>query len=246
MSTVYALHPQPDGPYNPQTQVCTSCSVRQFALFGSLDEAALQRLHYHIADIHLEGGQTLYSAQQIGSAVFTVRSGVVRMERSSDNGERRVMRLAGGTELLGLEALLGQTYAADAIACTDVTVCRIPRVLIEELTNDRPALTRDLMKRWQRALDEADEWLVELSRGPARHRMLRLLLKLSEYADDRGLIWLPTRQDMGAMLDMTFETASRLISALRREAILEPVGARQARLSMEHLMAALREDNAGR
>ncbi len=246
MSTVYALHPQPDGPYNPQTQVCASCSVRQFALFGALDEAALQRLHYHIADIRLEAGQTIYSAQQIGSAVFTVRSGVVRMERSSDNGERRVMRLAGTTELLGLESLLGQTYAADAIACTDVQICRIPRVLIEELTNDRPALTRDLMKRWQRALDEADEWLVELSRGPARHRMLRLLLKLSEYSDDRGLIWLPTRQDMGAMLDMTFETASRLISVLRREEIVEPIGARQARLSMDRLMAALKDDNAGR
>jgi CRP/FNR family transcriptional regulator len=246
MSTVYALHPQPDGPYNPQTQVCSTCSVRQFALFGALDEAALQRLHYHIADMRLEPGQTIYSAQQAGSAVYTVRSGVVRLERSSDNGDRRVMRLASSTELLGLEALLGQTYAADAIACTEVQVCRIPRVLIEELTQHQPALTRDLMKRWQRALDEADEWLVELSRGPARHRMLRLLLKLSEYSDEQGLIWQPTRQDMGAMLDMTFETASRLISALRKEGIVEPVGARQARLTMDRLMLALKDDNAGR
>ncbi|PXW93562.1 CRP-like cAMP-binding protein [Sphaerotilus hippei] len=241
MSSVVALQPLPRGPYNPQAEVCASCSVRQFALFGALDEAALQRLHCHIADLRLEEGQSLYDAQQNGSAVFTVRSGVVRLERCSDAGERRIMRLAGRTDLLGLEALLGQTYAADAVACTPVQVCRIPRVLIEELSAEHAALTRDLMKRWQRALDDADEWLVELSRGPARQRMLRLLLKLSEYSDVAHQIWLPTRQDMGAMLDMTFETASRLISALRREGVLEPIDARHARLSMDRLMAALKD-----
>lgn len=233
------------GPYNPQAQVCVSCSVRQFALFGALDEAGLAQIHYRIADLHLEPGQVLYSAQDSGSAVFTVRSGVLRLERSSEAGERRILRLAGRTDLLGLEAILHQTYATDAIACTEVQVCRIPRVLIDELSVGQPGLTRDLMKRWQRALDEADEWLVELSRGPARHRMLRLLLKLSEYGDEHGRIWLPTRQEMGAMLDMTFETASRLVSALRREGVLKAVESRQARLDMDRLIAALKDDAAG-
>jgi CRP-like cAMP-binding protein len=248
---VIALHTSQDfTPYNPQAQVCVQCSVRQFALFGALDEAALKEIHYHIADMRLEPGELIYSAQSPGSAVYTVRSGVVRMERISEGGERRILRLAGRTDLLGLEAILHQTYAADAVACTTVEVCRIPRVLIDELGQKHPLLLRDLMKRWQRALDDADEWLTELTRGVARQRMLRLLLKLSEYGNDTGqnssLIWLPTRPEMGAMLDMTFETASRLISALRREGILEPVDPRQARIHMDALMAALRETPASR
>ena len=234
------------GPYNPQAQVCASCSVRQFALFGTLDEAALAQIHYRIADLTLEPGQTLYAAQDSGSAVFTVRSGVLRLERTSEAGERRILRLAGRTDLLGLEAILHQTYAADAVACTEVQVCRIPRVLIDELSAAHPEITRDLMKRWQRALDDADEWLTELARGPARHRMLRLLLKLSEFGDENGCIWMPTRQEMGAMLDMTFETASRLVSALRREGVLHAVDARHARLDMDALMQALKDDSAGR
>lgn len=233
---------QASGTYRPQAEVCASCSVRQFALFGALDEAALAQIHYRIADIRLEPGQTLYSAQDSGSAVFTVRRGVLRMERSSESGERRILRLAGRTDLIGLESILHQTYAADAVACTEVEVCRIPRVLIDELSVAHPGLTRDLMKRWQRALDDADEWLTELARGPARHRMLRLLLKLSEYGEDDGRLWLPTRQEMGAMLDMTFETASRLVSALRREGVLKSVDGRQARLDMDALMVALKED----
>lgn len=222
------------------------CGVRQFALFGSLDEAALKEIHYHIANMRLEPGELIYAAQSPGSAVYTVRSGVVRMEKVSEAGERRILRLSGRTDLLGLESILNQTYAADAVACTTVEVCRIPRVLIDELGQKHPLLLRDLMKRWQRALDDADEWLTELTRGVARQRMLRLLLKLSEYGSDDGLIWLPTRPEMGAMLDMTFETASRLISALRRDGILEPVDQRQARIHMDALMAALREVPASR
>ncbi|MEX8520420.1 MAG: Crp/Fnr family transcriptional regulator [Leptothrix sp. (in: b-proteobacteria)] len=233
-------------PYNPQAHVCAQCGVRQFALFGALDEAALAEIHYHIADIRLQPGALLYAAQSPGSAVYTIRSGVVRMERVSEAGERRILRLSGRTDLLGLESILHQTYAADAVACTTVDVCRIPRVLIDELGQKHPQLLRDLMKRWQRALDDADEWLTELTRGPARQRMLRLLLKLSEYSSDDGLIWLPTRPEMGAMLDMTFETASRLISVLKRENILEPIDLRSARIHMPALMVALRGNTTER
>ena len=97
------------------------------------------------------------------------------------------------------------------------------------------------MKRWQAALDEAEEWLTELSTGDARWRMLRLLLKLSEYGEPDGRIWLPARGDIGAMLDVTVETASRLVAALKREGVMQFADLRHARLDMAKLLAALRE-----
>lgn len=226
-------------PAHPQSAVCQACGVRQFALFGALDEAALDRIHQHIADLRIEPGQRVFGAQDPGQAVYTVRGGVVRLERVSESGERRILRLAGRTDLIGLEAMLGQRYAADAVACTTVEVCRIPRSLIQDLSSREPQLVMDLMKRWQRALDDSEEWLAELATGQARRRMLRLLLKLSEYADPAGLVWLPMRDEMGAMLDMTVETASRIVSMLRREGVIEPVGAREARLDMPRLLGML-------
>jgi len=229
--------------YNPQARACMSCGVRRFALFGVLDDEALQHIHHHIADIALEPGQRLYTANDRGVAAFTVREGVVRLERSSERGDRRIVRLAGRSNLVGMEAMLGQTYAADAIACTPVRACRLPRALIDDLAAERPVLLRDLMKRWQNALDEADEWLTELATGSARWRMLRLLLKLTEYGDDAGRVWLPARQDMGAMLGMTVETASRLVAGLRREGMLDLVDGRHARLDMAALMAAIKRES---
>jgi CRP/FNR family transcriptional regulator len=230
--------------FNPQARVCADCGVRKFSLFGVLDHAALDSIHVHIADIRLQPGQSLYSAQDAGVASFTVRSGVVRLERSNERGERRILRLAGRSDMLGMEAMLGQSYAADAVACTEVQVCRLPRTLVDELSREQPDMLLDMMKRWQRALDDADEWLTELCAGPARHRMLRLLLKLSEYADG-GAVWLPSRLEMGAMLDMTIETASRLVSQLKREGLLDTPDQRHAHIHMDRLMAALRAEHAG-
>jgi CRP-like cAMP-binding protein len=240
-----ALHGQAPVPAaSPQSRVCSDCGVRQSALFGVLDDGALGDINIHIADVRLNAGEPLFTAHAGGKALYTVRAGVVRIERTSEAGERRILRLAGRGDLIGLEAVLHQTYAADAVACTDVEVCRIPRTLIDELTLKHPELMLDLMKRWQRTLDDADEWLTELTRGAARHRMLRLLLKLSEYGAPDGRIWWPTRQEMGAMLDMTFETASRLVSSLRREGVIEPIDMRHARLNMDGLLQALRVDAA--
>lgn len=228
--------------YNPQARACIECGVRRFALFGALDEQALLGIHHHIADITLEPGQRLFGAHERGLAAFTVREGVVRLERSSDRGDRRIVRLVGRSALLGMEAMLGQTYASDAIACTPVRACRLPRSLLDELSARQPALQHALMLRWQTALDEADEWLTEMSSGSARWRMLRLLLKVSEFAAADGSAWLPSRQDMGAMLGMTVETASRLVAALRRDGVLALRDARHARVDMVRLLSALKAE----
>ncbi len=239
---VVPLHPLTPILFNPQARVCAECGVRKHALFGALDLAALDRIHVHIASIRLEPGQSLFDAQTQGQAAFTIRTGVMRLERSNERGERRILRLAGRGDTLGMEAMLGQSYAADAVACTAVEVCRLPRALVDELTQNQIELARDMMRRWQRALDDADEWLTELCAGPARHRMLRLLLKLSEFADGNQ-IWLPSRLEMSAMLDMTIETASRIVSQLKREGVLDAPDQRHAFLHMPSLMGALRDEN---
>jgi len=227
--------------YHPQAVACQACSVRRLALFGVLDEAALAQIHQHIADLSFEPGQALFDAGAPGQSAYTVREGVLRLERSSERGERRIVRLAGRGDLVGMEAMLGQRYAVDAIACTPVRVCRLPRALVDDLAADQPVLLRDLMRRWQTALDDADEWLTELTSGSARWRMLRLMLKLTEHADEQGRVWLPSRQDMGAMLGLTVETASRLVAALRREGLLTILDARHAQLHLPELMSALKQ-----
>ncbi|GAP33881.1 Crp/Fnr family transcriptional regulator [Piscinibacter sakaiensis] len=230
---------------HPQARVCAGCEVRSGALFGALDPAGLERIHAHIAAPALAAGARLYGRGEAGGAVYTVRAGIVRFERVTEGGQRRILRLASRGDLIGQEALLGRAYSDDAVACTEVELCRIPPGLVEQLGDHAAPLRRELMLRWQRALDEAEGWATDLAAGSARRRMLKLLELLGRHADIDGSVWLPRRDEIGDMLDMTIETASRQVSRLRREAILEllPNG-RRARVDAARLQAALAQEDA--
>jgi CRP-like cAMP-binding protein len=229
---------------HPQAQACAACEVRRSALFGALDDAGLDRIHSQIASVTLARDSTVYDRGTAGLAVYTIRDGLVRFERSNARGDRRIVRIAGRGDLIGQEALLERPYADEAVACTEVQLCRIPRMLVDQLAQDGGALPRELMLRWQLALDAAEAWVSELSTGSARRRLLQLLRRLAQHADASGMIWLPRRDEIGAMLDMTLETASRLVSALRREGVLELVPSRSARLDAAALHNALLAEDA--
>ncbi len=234
-----------EGDRHPQAQACAACEVRSSALFGALDEAGLDHIHTHIANLALEPDGVVYDRGTAGLAVYTVRSGLVRFERTTERGDRRIVRLAGRGDLIGQEALVQRPYTDEAVACTPVQLCRIPRSLINELAQGQNQLPLELMLRWQIALDAAEAWVADLSTGPARRRVLRLLLRLSQLSETADLIWLPRRDEMGAMLDMTVETASRLVSALRREGVLQQTPGRHAQLNLPGLQEALRvQDSA--
>lgn len=230
---------------HPQALACAACEVRSSALFGALDDAGLDRIHTQIASLTLEPDTLVYDRGTAGLAVFTIRDGLVRFERTNERGDRRIVRIAGRGDLIGQEALLQRPYADEAVACTEVQLCRIPRALVDQLARGSDELPRELMLRWQKALDASEAWVSDLSTGPARRRLLQLLLRLADHASTAGMIWLPRREEIGAMLDMTVETASRLVSALRREGVLELAPARSTRLDIAALRKTLLAEDAG-
>lgn len=227
---------------HPQADVCARCEVRSGSLFGALDPNSIVRIHADIDDPSLPAETRIYARGEPGTAVYTVRAGIVRFQRMTADGERRIVRLAGRGDLIGQEALLQQPYADEAVACTAVQLCRIPRQLVAQLGRADSALTHELMRRWQQALEQAGAWAAELTSGVARRRVLKLLGELSRLAGDSGEIWMPRREDMGAMLGLTVETASRMISQLRREGVLRSLGQRRAVLDADALARALAAD----
>jgi CRP-like cAMP-binding protein len=153
------------------------------------------------------------------AAAFTLRSGLIKLVQYLPDGGIRIVRLVRDCDVLGLEALLGQRYQHDAIVLQRASLCRLPTSLLLQLTREQPALHQELLRRYQRALAEADRWLTELSTGSARQRVIRLLLQLVNEKGE-GLCALCGRKDMGAMLGVTTESASRSVAELKREGLL--------------------------
>jgi CRP/FNR family transcriptional regulator len=198
---------------------CQSCEQRASVLFAGVEERHLAQIRHSIDDISVEAGDALYRGGDAGECIFTVRSGLLKLVQYLPDGNRRIVRLIRGNDVVGLEALLGQPYQHDAIVLQSAAACRIPVGVLRQLDKDNPGLTQELMRRWQRALTEADAWLTELSTGSARQRIARLLLRLVD-EEGNGVCELFGREDIGAMLGITTETASRIIAEFRRNGLI--------------------------
>ena len=194
---------------------CKTCAVRGSVLFADLPDEVLDHLLQPVDNFHFHPRAHLYDQDDAGGHLFTIRSGLVKLEQSMPNGTLRVVRLLHAGDVAGLEALLGNNYHHTAVALGDVDACRIATQVIQDLDMHSPQLHAQLVQRWQTSLNEADDFIVQLSTGSATARLARLLLKLSMVANEPFIA--PSREDIGAMLGVTTETASRLMAEFKRQ-----------------------------
>ena len=199
---------------------CRACNTGINGLCAELNEDDQVMLHSVVDELTLTPGTTLFQEGGDPVGIFTLRKGVIKLVRTTTGGTQRVVRVLSPGDMPGLEALAHARYFSDAVALTDVSVCRIPRSVIHALQAQSPRLSQRLMEKWAAALKEADDWLIDINFGPARNRVSNFVLKMRGALDEQT-VTLFAREEMGTMMGLTMETVSRVINALVREGTLE-------------------------
>jgi CRP-like cAMP-binding protein len=195
---------------------CHTCGVRQFSLFAGMTDEDFSHIHHSIEEIEFPSGSALFRQGSEGRHIYTIRKGMVKLTRIRENGDQRIMRVLRLGDVGGLEVIVASRYEYDAIALNQVLVCRIPVAVIKNLDAESPRLHGKLQEKWYKTISEADEWMSELTSGTARERLARLLLKMRSNGRPE-VSTLFSREDIGSMLCMTMETASRTINSFQRE-----------------------------
>lgn len=213
---------------------CSNCSIRESVLFAGLTEDDFKQIHKPIDQFQLEAGSKIYGAGNAAKYMYTIRSGLVKLVQYLPDGTQRIVRLLRPSDVIGLEAVLDSVYKHDAIVIQDTEICRYPARDARELSISNPKLHHEMMSRWQRALDEADSWVTQLSTGTSKQRVARLILLLAKGSKDSSCS-LIGREDMGAMLGITTETASRTVAGFKREGLLVKITPTTYRCDVERL-----------
>jgi CRP-like cAMP-binding protein len=203
------------------TSDCRNCGIRDMVLFADLNESDFELIHAPIDDLVFQPGAELFGEGRSAGHVMTIRTGVVKLVRNAADGRARIVRILKSGDVIGLEALFSSDYDTDAVAMSQVSVCKIPITVIKDLSAQSPRLHMRLMERWHRAVKEADDWLAALNFGTARQRVANIILKM-RHIEDPTLTTLFSREDMGAMSDLKLETVSREVSRWTKEGVIEP------------------------
>jgi CRP-like cAMP-binding protein len=160
-------------------------------------------------------------------------------------GASRIVRLLGPGNSVGLELLDGMSgYRHTVMAVSEVDACRIPLATMKNLMQRYPQLCGEVRQRLQTQLDRADQWIVALGTGPAKQRVVELLLLLEELSSDpNGDIELLPREDMAAIVGTSMETVSRIIAELKRRRLLYKVTQTLYRCEREALQTIIHQSS---
>ena len=203
---------------------CDRCRIKELVLFAHLTPDDFNHIHSPITDIEFTPSEKLYSEGKSGKHIYTIRSGLVKLEIKQPDGNHRLVRLLTQGDVTGLETIIGEPYHHTATALKTAEVCKIPEDVIHNLQAHSPVLCGDVMERWSKSVHQADEWLAKLNTGPARQRVDELINYLIENSETAPEFFLPSRDDIASILGLTRETVSRAIADVKRDGRISSYG----------------------
>jgi CRP-like cAMP-binding protein len=215
---------------------CRHCAMRQQALFSALRGPDFEHIFLPIRNAICPPGTVIYREDEPAEAVYTVRSGTLKLSKRCEHGDDRIVRILGRGCAAGLEALTHGYYWHTAVAFREVELCRIPLAVFDELQRRNIQLSEGVIGQWERQVGCADRWLAELYDGPLAERVRRLVRMLAELDAAEGHpLRLPLMDDLAAILGASRESVSRVVAELKREKVLKHVAPHTYECDLEAL-----------
>ena len=163
-------------------------------------------------------GDRLYIYGDVGDTLYTLREGLIKLQQPLSDGSARIVNRLGPGQVAGLEVIVTGYYEHSAIALQSTKLCIIPRAIVDKLVRK---IHNQLMQKLHEALIRAHACTRELGTGHARQRVARLFLILSP--TQGRIVKLFGHEDVGSLLGLTTETASRMIAGFKRKGIIREI-----------------------
>ena len=211
---------------------CFNCAVRELAVCGSLESAALRRFKEAGPSISYEAGDTVVFEGDRAANAYSLTSGLLRLSKLLPDGRRQIAGFLFPGDFLGITMEEEHAFTAEAVAPS--TLCRFPRNHFDSFVEKHPELERRLYAVAAHELAAARQQLVLLGRKTATERVASFLLMLASRCpshDGGDEVELPmSRTDIADYLGLRIETVSREISALKAARVIRLTGRQSFRV----------------
>lgn len=201
--------------------LCLHCPMRPLSIFAKLELDILEQINFQTTVQTFQAGDALYLQGDPSHYAYTLRSGLIKLNKTLANGKSQIIRLHRKGDLLGMDAFAQMPYNHDAVALTDTEVCRLPIDTLHDLRKSNDAIDTALLQRWNQSLRGAEDMMLELGAKKAPERLSSFLLRWCSGEQDNEWIDLPlSRSELGELLGLTLETVSRFLSDWKKKKLI--------------------------
>ncbi len=229
-------------------RICSGCSLRELCLPAGLDSDAISALDDYVQKRQDVPSHALaYRAGDPASNIYAVRQGSFKSYRMRDNGDLQIIGVHLPGELFGLDALASEQRQVYTEALEKSNICALPIHDLERLSQDIPAIGRQLMRLMAQELNNSHEDHELLANDSALTRVAKFIWR---YVQRRQQVGLQTRQfdiaisrqDLANYLGLQVETVSRAFRELRDRKIITASRSKLEILDLVALQALIRKE----
>ena len=205
---------------------CFDCVVRELAVCGQLESAALRNFKESGPTTCYDAGDTVVFEADPATCVFSLTSGLLRLSKLLPDGRRQIAGFLFPGDFLGITMEEEHAFTAEAVAPSKL--CKFSRRQFDDFVATHPALERRLYAVAAHELAAARQQMVLLGRKTATERIASFLLMLANRCHSLHSvedIYFPmSRADIADYLGLRIETVSREISALKVARVIQLTG----------------------
>lgn len=202
---------------------CFDCAVRELAVCGVLESAALREFKEGGPSVNYEAGDTVVFEADEAANVYSLTSGLLRLSKLLPDGRRQIAGFLFPGDFLGITMEEEHAFTAEAVSPS--TLCRFSRRHFDDFIARHPLLERRLYAVAAHELAAARQQLVLLGRKTATERISSFLLMLAgrchSLPGGSEIDFPMSRADIGDYLGLRIETVSREISALKAARVIQ-------------------------
>lgn len=210
--------------------------LRQIPLFAPLSAEDLAQVAAMTVARHYDRGDLILLEGDLGGALHYVRSGLVKVFKTSVGGKEQVLRMiAAGHTFNDVPALDGGPNPASAAAMEQSVVYVIRRAELRHLIITRPEVAEAVVQTLASALRHLVALVEDLSLRHVTARVAKILLDQEASSHGEQHVYHLTQQEMAALAGSAREVVGRALKELEAAGAIEMRQGRAVVLSSERL-----------
>ena len=191
--------------------------LRKVSLFSELDDAELHQLAGVVREQHYRKNVTIFHINDPGTALFILKSGLVKITIEDQSGREIILRILYPTDFFGEMALIdGMPRSATVTTQEPSDALIIYREQFVGLIEKSPKILLDMAAVLSRRLRKVNELIRSLAFYDVYGKVARVLLNLVTErgrATERGTVidLRLTQQELAELAGMSRETMTRTL-----------------------------------
>ncbi|MBI5642529.1 MAG: Crp/Fnr family transcriptional regulator [Deltaproteobacteria bacterium] len=203
------------------------CHIRENTLFTRLNESQLDAFKDVVVISAYKKREIVFMEGDECTGLYIIRTGRVKVVRSSSTGKEQIINILNPGDLLGFEVFYdGTAYKNTAVAMEDCELCYIDKNSFFRILEKEPDVSKKLIISLGKELNHAYERIGNLGLLNAKEKLGHLLYTLAnEYGvKEAGGVKLNltlSRLEIAELLGITQETSIRLLKSFKEDGIIE-------------------------